>query len=351
MPPLVSVVVPAFNAERTLAETLASAADQTHRELEILVVDDGSTDATADLVRAFAARDGRVRLIPKANGGVAAARNAGISEARGAYVAPLDADDLWHPRKIELQVGALEAAGPGFGLAYNWYRRVNERGEVTHPSANPVVEGVVLHRHLAWNFVSNGSTPLMRKSALAGLGYDPALQRAGNQGCEDYLLQLRLAMRTRFVCVPAFLTGYRKAAGAMSSQVARMIRSHIQMYEILLPELPASAHGIVRRELARLHIELVRNRARRGEWRDAGAALRRAFAESPSGARRSLVREAAATVGAARRTLGAGTGDRRPCPFASFAQDEPDGAWVGRRSRRALDELEALDRAYALRTV
>ena len=116
--PLVSVVVPAYNAAWSLDETLASVCAQTYRDIEVLVVDDGSSDATAELATAWSRRDARVRLISKANGGVASARNRGMREARGVYVAPIDADDLWEPDHLERQVAALEAAGPDACMAF-----------------------------------------------------------------------------------------------------------------------------------------------------------------------------------------------------------------------------------------
>ena len=124
---LVSVIVPAYNAAATIGETLRSALAQTYPQLEVLVVDDGSTDATADIVRSFVARDPRVRLLQQANAGVAAARNLAIAQSRGAYVAPLDADDLWHPQKIALQLEALRRGGPRVGVVYCWWRVIDMR--------------------------------------------------------------------------------------------------------------------------------------------------------------------------------------------------------------------------------
>src|SRR5262245_57856494 len=98
--PVVSVVVPAFNAGATLDQTLRSVRAQTYTHLEVIVVDDGSKDATAEIALAHAKSDARIRLVRQANGGVASARNAGIREARAALVAPIDADDLWAPTKI-----------------------------------------------------------------------------------------------------------------------------------------------------------------------------------------------------------------------------------------------------------
>src|SRR4051794_3877496 len=115
IPGLVTVVVPAHNAAATLRQTLASIAAQTYRDLEIVVVDDGSTDDTSAIAAEFAHLDRRVRLVSQANAGVAAARNKGIALARGEYVAPVDADDLWEPTKIEKQVGVMTARGQRVG--------------------------------------------------------------------------------------------------------------------------------------------------------------------------------------------------------------------------------------------
>src|SRR5215475_4737819 len=112
----VTVVIPAYNAEATLDETLRSVRSQTHRALEILIVDDGSSDGTPEVALAHAAADPRVRLIQQSNGGVAAARNRGIEEARATLIAPVDADDLWAPTKIERQVAALHRGGPRVAL-------------------------------------------------------------------------------------------------------------------------------------------------------------------------------------------------------------------------------------------
>src|SRR5206468_8646268 len=189
---LVSVIVPAWNAQDTLLETLESAAAQTHRNLEILIVDDGSTDRTAEIATEFCASDPRARLIRQDNRGVAAARNRAIDAAQGEYIAPLDADDLWQPEKIARQLGTFAQGPPSVGLVYCWYRMIDGEGEVTEPPWAPVMEGSVFREHLKLNF-GTGSSPLIRRGALGDLRYDPALQQAGNQGCEDWLLQLRIA--------------------------------------------------------------------------------------------------------------------------------------------------------------
>src|SRR5262249_15019068 len=128
--PEVSVVVPAYNAERTLRETLDSVLGQTLQDFEVLVVDDGSSDATAAVARD--AGDPRVRVLSVPNGGVARARNLGIQEANGDLIAFLDADDLWRPRKLERQVEALEAR-PRAGMSFTAALRIDADGDPLGP--------------------------------------------------------------------------------------------------------------------------------------------------------------------------------------------------------------------------
>src|SRR5262249_52485637 len=105
--PLVSVIVPTYNRAYCLERTLTSALSQTYRNLEIVVVDDGSTDSTKELVATVARRDVRVRYVRQANKGVSAARNAGFARCTGDFVALLDSDDVWWPWKIELQLSCM----------------------------------------------------------------------------------------------------------------------------------------------------------------------------------------------------------------------------------------------------
>jgi teichuronic acid biosynthesis glycosyltransferase TuaG len=110
---LVSVIVPCYNAEAFLRSTLDSVLRQSHAALELLVVDDRSTDGSPGIVREFAARDARVRLLemPRNAGGPAAPRNLGVAAAQGRWIALLDADDIWHPHKLEMQLRALAETG------------------------------------------------------------------------------------------------------------------------------------------------------------------------------------------------------------------------------------------------
>ncbi len=222
----VAAIVPAYNAEATLDETLRSVRAQTHRALEILVVDDGSSDGTAAIALAHAAADRRVRLIRQENAGVAAARNRGIEEARAALVAPVDADDLWAPTKIERQVAALRQGGPHVALVYTWSALIDRESRIVGFGSCATDEGDVLARMCRGNLVGNGSAALMRRDAvLEAGGFDPTLRARRAQGCEDLLLYCRIAARHHAAVVPGFLTGYRQSDKTMSRDLVQMMRS------------------------------------------------------------------------------------------------------------------------------
>src|SRR5689334_21674594 len=115
--PLVSVVIPAYNAGSTIKATIISVLNQTLSDIEVLVIDDGSTDNTADIVAAFSDTDKRISIIRSVNQGVARARNLGIEKSRGQYIAFVDADDIWHQTKLEKQCAFLQQF-PTLGIVY-----------------------------------------------------------------------------------------------------------------------------------------------------------------------------------------------------------------------------------------
>ena len=240
-PDLVTVIIPALNAARTIDETLRSVRSQTYRRLEILVVDDGSVDATAQIVRSHVAEDRRIRLIQQPNSGVAAARNRAIAEATSDYVAPIDADDLWQPSKIEKQLTRLHHEGETVALVYTWLAVIDENSRIVAAVPGPTHTGNVINEIFGGNFPGNGSTVLMRKAAVieAG-GYDPSLRARSAQGVEDWQLYFRIATRHEFSVVPEYLTGYRKTATGMSTDVLQMLRSRDLLAEEMCNRYPNS---------------------------------------------------------------------------------------------------------------
>lgn len=247
--PLVSVIVPAYNAEVFLGETLLSALRQTYEALEIIVVDDGSTDRTVEIVRGFMARDRRVKLVQQANSGVAAARNRGLHEAQGSLIAPLDADDLWKPTKIERQVACFLAAADNLALVYTWSHNIDEMGGIMRWKRNrPKVEGRAFHHLIEANFIGNGSTPLMRKDyVLEAGGYDPAFRTQDAEGCEDWKLYLALAERYDFAAVREPLVGYRQTPGMMSRNLWAMKRAYDLLFDDVRSRHPNLPEDVLRR--------------------------------------------------------------------------------------------------------
>jgi glycosyltransferase involved in cell wall biosynthesis len=205
----VSVVVPAFNRAAMVVEAVASVRAQTRAAAEIIVVDDGSTDDTAARMTALP-----VTLIRQANQGVAAARNAGIAAATGDVIAFLDADDVWHPEKLERQLPILER-DPSVVLCgtgcFDW------PGPMLMLGGTCDVVKVDPDRVAVRNcFVT--STLIVRKPALDAAGpFDTRLQ-----GPEDYDLWLRVLRHGGAAILPEPLTGYRDAAGSLSKDATRM---------------------------------------------------------------------------------------------------------------------------------
>ncbi len=242
--PLTSVVIPAYNAELFIERTLRSVLRQTHSNLEVIVVDDGSTDKTRVIAEAAATTDDRVRIISVPNGGVAKARNIGIAEANGEFVAFLDADDLWHPTKIELQVTAMSRGSGDYQPAavYTLSRTIDTDDRVTGNGNRVLLSGYSFARHLYARPVGNGSSILVRReAAIVAGGFDPTWAARGIGGCEDLDFELRIAAKYPITAVGLYLVGYRQYPGNMSSNNLAMalgalstVAHHINS----CPELP-----------------------------------------------------------------------------------------------------------------
>ena len=222
----VSVVIPVYNGERFLGQTLASALAQTYDPLEVVVVDDGSTDQSAILVEGAAARDNRIRFFRTRNSGVAAARNFGISQARGKLIAPLDGDDLWHPEKIARQVAAMQASPAAVGLVYCWSIKIDENNLVIQAGgagARSTAQGRVTAELITGNFLETSSSPLIKRSFIEAVGgYDLGLRP---HGAEDWKLYLALSEICEFAVIPEYLVGYRQWTGNLSRNVTGMAQS------------------------------------------------------------------------------------------------------------------------------
>jgi len=256
--PEMSTVIAAHNAAHTIRAAVASALEQTPPVLEVVVVDDGSTDATAQVAGAI--DDARVRVISRPNGGPAAARNTGIAGARGAYIGFLDSDDLWLPGYAERAMALLQGA-PNPGFAYtdafafdSATGRVRRTTAMAAPGDPPREREAFLAALLERNFVFAATTvPAAVLETVSG--YDETLSMS-----EDYQLWLRILMAG---FEPLWMGGplamYRLHDGQASRQVLWMKATSARVYDTLdaadMPsmrtrELLLERRGAARRELS-----------------------------------------------------------------------------------------------------
>lgn len=240
--PLVSVIIPAYNAEAFIERTLKSVLVQTYRNLEVIVVDDGSKDQTAAIIKSIAQVDDRVIFLSQPNAGVAAARNTAIQHATGEFIAPIDADDIWYPDNIRKQVECFLQAGSEVGLVYSWSIDIDETDEPMGSFRAAKITGRVFNTLICHNFLGNASASMMRRSCLDQIGYyDQELHRQRAQGCEDWDLYLRMAEVYEFRVVPDFLVGYRRLTQSMSCDYTQMAKSHHLMLQTIQKNHPEIA--------------------------------------------------------------------------------------------------------------
>jgi glycosyltransferase involved in cell wall biosynthesis len=216
--PQVTVVIPAYNAMTYLPETVNSALAQSFTDFELLIVNDGSTDRLSTWAATLS--DPRVRLISQANQGVSAARNTGIREAQGQYIAFLDADDLWAPTKLEQQVRCLQA-NSNVGVVYTWTLLVDEVGQPTGRIFASEAEGNVWQQFLDTDVISNASSAMVRRDCFEKVGnFDRTLTSA-----EDLDLWLRIATHYSFAVIKQPLTLYRQYATSLSKNRQQMFQN------------------------------------------------------------------------------------------------------------------------------
>lgn len=219
--PLVSVIIPAYNAERWIEEAIASVLGQTITDLEVLVVDDGSNDNTSNLAKGFS--DQRVKVLNKANGGVSTARNAGIEAAKGTYLAFLDADDLMTPESLKQKVGSLESNGVDWVFSDIW-----RCDESLHPlgPAEQGTDGDVAHTILSGRGIGipgiSSNILAHRRCFENGLKFDPNLSNSADQD-----MAVRLCQEFSYTRLPMALNKYRTSSGSMSRNIALYEKDHL----------------------------------------------------------------------------------------------------------------------------
>jgi glycosyltransferase involved in cell wall biosynthesis len=285
----VSVVIPAYNAAAFLAETLASVFAQTLPPVEIIVVDDGSSDDTAHV-----ARDLGATVISRANGGISAARNTGVRAARGEYVAFLDSDDLWMPEKLEVQLAALSvAAEPSF--SFTDFRTFDSRGVRAatsalraHPAfrrtvrrapsgANVVVAASEGRPVLPDMYFLPSSAVIRRADVLAVGGFDESLR-----GCEDTEFFIRLFKLVPAIAVMRPLLLYRRHEAQNTASPTRMMTNEFAMIDRIVRDpsrYPSADVRYYRQKAALIHHRIGICEARLGRFDEAIASFETSLRE------------------------------------------------------------------------
>ncbi len=244
--PLISVVIPVYNGEKTIRETIESVINQTFGDFELIVIDDGSHDSTLDIVKGIP--DSRLKVFSFPNAGLAASRNRGIKVACGDYISFIDADDLWTPDKLEAQLKALQTH-PQAAVAYSWTDCIDESGQFCRRGNHITVQGNVYAQLLLTDFIENGSNLLIRSQAFQNVGYfDESLPAA-----EDWDMWLRLAANYEFVVVPSPQVLYRLSATSMSANVVRQEAACLRVIEQAFTQAPDSLQYLKKLSFANLY--------------------------------------------------------------------------------------------------
>ena len=276
--PRVSVLVPVYNGQAYLAEALESALAQSYRSFEVIVVDDGSTDASASIARMYAYRsNGRLRVVTQANAGLPAARNAAMAAARGEFFALLDADDVWLPNHLAHAVAALDA-DPAVGLVHANIERIDGSGRsIGVPlrfwrlQDDPFKALALRHEHVSC------PTAVFRRACVDAVGgFD--LQFTG-LGCEDRDLWLRIAEGWKLRYLDAVSARYRVHGKNMSGNRERMGQARKRLVE-KLATMPRGA-ALARHADAMIESDLGDELLAQGDCRGALRAQLRALRTRP----------------------------------------------------------------------
>lgn len=225
---LISIIIPAYNAEYFIEETIQSVQDQTYENWELIIVNDGSTDQTEKVALTKAESDSRIHLISIKNGGVSNARNSGIKKSKGNYIALLDADDLWQPNNLEFKMVALNQNDEIDWVFSDMYE-IDENSDI-QGIAPEGTDINILDNILLWNGeVVPGpcSNIVLRKSCIQKVLFDTNLSTAADQ---DFCIQL-VANGFKGLRIPEPLWKYRVLSNSMSRNISVMEKDHIKVFK------------------------------------------------------------------------------------------------------------------------
>ncbi|MGB3405551.1 MAG: glycosyltransferase [Microcoleaceae cyanobacterium] len=221
---LISVIIPVYNAQKTIQATIESVLQQTFPDFELIIINDGSTDQTDSILRQYT--DSRISIYTNSRQGAAVSRNQGFQQSNGEYIAFLDADDLWTVDKLESQLKALKDH-PEMTVSYSWTDYIDEAGNKLYSGSYLALNGDIYSKLLVRNFLENGSNPMIKRQALIDIGgFDESLE-----GGQDWDLYLRLAAKYQFIAVPTVQIYYRVSSGSISSNLSRQEQQVLKVME------------------------------------------------------------------------------------------------------------------------
>ena len=262
--PSISVVIPMYNSAGTIRQTIASVMTQTFRDFEIIAIDDGSHDLSAEIVESIAKWDVRIRLICKTNNGASAARNSGIRAARGCLVALLDADDIWAPDHLETHYNHFRA-NPSLGVSFSPVQFINADGTATNERSRPKLFGFKPSDLLSTNPCTTCSTMVVRHIAFHDIGmFQEQLMRAEDQ---EWLFRVSLShWQIRGIDRP--LVYYRNSPAGLSSDLEGMFAGFAAMLNFARHSAPEIVDQCGSLAAARMLRYLARRalRLNHGQW-------------------------------------------------------------------------------------
>lgn len=294
MPARVSVIIPAFNSERYIADTIASALAQNYRPKEIVVVDDGSTDDTAAELAQFG---DRIKVVRQENSGAGAARNRAVKESSGEWIAFLDSDDLWLPHKLERQMQCIEAHPEADFAYHNWHVTHNESADAPSLLAEIEAAGVPerdraesatcelgwLYNELLLDCVVHTTAVMMRRSLFDAVGgFDETIRQG-----QDYDLWLRASRKSIVAKHPATLSVYRIRSGSITTgprsqnNRVRIVERALAQWGLRGPDGRVTEQRVLDRMLALRWREFGYGHLKRGDGGVAVDAYRRAIGYQP----------------------------------------------------------------------
>jgi glycosyltransferase involved in cell wall biosynthesis len=235
---LVSVIIPVYKAEKYVASTLQSVLNQTYKNLEILIIDDESPDRSIEICKQFS--DPRIKIIHQKNRGLSGARNKGIQQAQGEYLAFIDADDLWLPEKIEKHVEHLDNS-PTVGVSFSRSTFIDQDGASLNIHQMPRLKNITPYQVLARNPIGNGSAAVFRKQVFEDIKYQDNLHGYVEDFYFDERFRLtqdtecwmRIALQTSWQMegIPESLTLYRVNSQGLSASVLTKLKSLEEVVE------------------------------------------------------------------------------------------------------------------------